>query len=69
MANHIREVEFTKDGKTYSLEIDTEDSDNLILESVTLISGPKSETDIDPNVFAEDLEDDDWLEIHKALDQ
>lgn len=66
--SHIKAVEFTKNGVTYELEIDAEDPKNLVLESVTQISGPKVEHDFDPTDFEDALDDDDWLAIDKLLE-
>lgn len=77
MAKHIKEVEFQKDFNVYMLEIDTEDKDNLVIESVTYIgtesAGEKKifvhggDLDQDPEVFTEELDIDDWQRIKEAL--
>lgn len=68
MANHVKELEFKKDGYTYSLEIDAEDPLNLVIESVTTIGGPiDSDVDVDPDEFEETLDDDDWVTIQETL--
>lgn len=66
--SHIKTIEFTKNGVTYELEIDAEDPKNLVLESVTQISGPKVEYDFDPTDFEDALDDDDWLAIDILLE-
>lgn len=64
---HIQVITHRKKGIDYELEIDAEDPENLVLESVTQISGPKPEQDIDPDDFESDLDDDDWIEIDRKL--
>lgn len=60
-------IELEKGGSTYELEIDAEDPENLTIENVTHIDGPKPEEDIDPILFEEDLDIDDWQQIREAL--
>lgn len=67
MMRHIREIEFPFKDCIYALEIDTEDQDNLVIESVTQISGPLIEFDIDPDMFSEALDIDDWQVIKESL--
>lgn len=68
MANHVKELEFKKNGYTYSLEIDAEDPLNLVIESVTTIGGPiDSDVDVDPDEFEDTLDDDDWVTIQETL--
>ena len=68
MANHVKELEFKKDGYTYSLEIDAEDPLNLVIESVTTLDGPiDSDVDVDPDEFEDTLDDDDWVTIQETL--
>lgn len=69
MRKHWKVIEFELDGSTYELEIDAEDPNNLVLETVTHIDGPKPEQDIDPTDFESGLDDDDWLTIDKLLEE
>ena len=66
--SHIKTLEFWKKGCTYELELDCEDPNNMVLETVTLIDGPKPEYDIDPTTFEEDLDNDDWGQINNKLE-
>jgi hypothetical protein len=66
--SHIKIVTFHKKGATYELEIDAEDPDNMVLENVTLVDGLKPEQDIDPIMFEDALDDDDWQRINEALE-
>jgi hypothetical protein len=66
--SHIKIVTFRKKGSAYELEIDTEDPENMVLETVTLIEGPRPEHDIDPTAFEDDLDDDDWVVINEKLE-
>lgn len=77
---HIKSIEYHMRGNTYELEIDAEDPDNLVIETVTLIDGfivssrgdasgsNGGETDIDPEEFQESLDDDNWVDIKEKLD-
>lgn len=71
MAQHVKEIEFKKVSAgvetTYALEIDAEDPLNLVIESVTHVDGPRPEEDIDPDVFTEALDLDDWVTITNIL--
>lgn len=70
--SHIKEVEFRKNRNTYSLEVDTEDPDNLVIESVTLIDSKNlrdNEREIDPDIFQEELDIDDWQAIKERLNR
>ena len=68
--SHIKEVEFRKGPYVYQLEIDTEDNDNLVIESVTAIDGPiKSDTDLDPDEFEDSLTGDDWQRLRELLER
>jgi hypothetical protein len=66
MSKHIKTISLRKEGREYALEIDAEDQNNLVLESVTLIKAlhPRdNEKEIDPTDFEDDLDDDDWAAI------
>lgn len=67
--SHIKRVNIRKGGRGYELEVDAEDHDNLILQTVTLIDGPRVELehDVDPTVFEDGLDSDDWREIRLQL--
>lgn len=67
----IKTIELTLNAYTFSLEIDTEDPENLVIESVTAIGGPiKSDTDIDPDEFEDEwMGDDGWIRIKEALNK
>lgn len=70
MAKHVKEINFQKGRVTYTLEIDTEDPENLVIESVTIIDSPdrnRLEEDIDPEEFADSLDIDDWQQIKEKL--
>ena len=68
MSKHVKEIELYKKGISYALEIDAEDDDNLVIESVTQISGTKLEHDIDPDIFEDSLDSDDWKTIREKLE-
>lgn len=68
MSKHIKEIEFRKKKVTYALEVDTEDPENLVIESVTIIDGGFPETDTDPEIFMENLDIDDWQVIKQKLE-
>lgn len=67
--SHIKTLEIAIDVYTFSLEIDTEDPENLVIESVTAIDGPiKSDTDMDPDIFTDDfMTDEIWLMVREKL--
>ena len=67
MRDHIKTIEFKKGDSTYELELDTEDPLNLVIESITHIDGPKPEEDIDPDIFEESLDADDWVTLTNIL--
>lgn len=68
MMSHIKTVNFWKKSVEYELEIDTEDPDNYVIETVTVVDGSKPEEDIDPEIFQENLDQDDWVAIHELLE-
>lgn len=77
MMSHIKSVEFYLRGNTYELEIDTEDPDNMVIENITLIDGhvvsnnmmtKGTDSDIDPEVFTDNLDADDWVRINEKLE-
>jgi len=69
MANHVAEITIVINAYTFVLEIDIEDKDNLIIESVTAIDGPmKSDTDMDPDDFEEEwMTDEIWDHVREKL--
>lgn len=69
MTSHIKIITFRKKNVAYELEIDCEDLNNKVLETVTVIDGPKPEHDLDPEDFESDLDQDDWQRIEEALEQ
>lgn len=64
--SHMKTCTFRKKGIEYELEIDAEDPENLVIETVTQLSG-KPEFDIDAEIFQEDLDADDWASIREKL--
>lgn len=71
--SHVKTIEFTKDKETYELEIDAEDTDNLVIENVTHIGSYKAgiakpEKDVDPVIFEDSLNSDDWRSIREKLE-
>jgi len=66
----VKEVEFLKGRVIYTLNVNIDDPNDLVIEHVTITGTSVSalkEKDIDPDIFVDTLDEDDWEQIRSSL--